>query len=774
MLTIEKIIKARSPQSVRDMNEDDEDVSFLDPDHLVFSVLIPSKHPTKQRIAYLWKRTRILMRTLSRLIKIWKDIQLYGLSQNHLETNFARRESEEIPTNFEVDKYLCHPESKFIKAWSFIILLLLIYTASVVPYRLCFIEETIMSWFILENIIDSLFFCDIIVTFNSSYHDEEMKLVCKRKDIALNYIKHWFFIDLTACIPVQLLISSGTDYNKLIRIARIPRLYRIFRFLKLLKFMRILRSIDFFNKLLELFKMTEGILRMIKFFMTVLLVIHVNGCIWYFIARIDDTNSETWLMRYNTVSMSDSDLYLMSIYFVMQTIATIGFGDIVPVTVFERIYALFLMIIGVGFYSYIVGNLSNIVKTLDNDFARIKSMLVGLNEFAKATKLPPQLKDKIKRYIETSSIPTVSSFSRESLIKELPTTLKKEVHIHMHKKIVGKILFFQDKDEQFIARFVAKMKNMELEAGECIYYFGDYAEEVYYICKGRVIMKSESGVVFKNYMQGSYFGELEVLNNISRKSTVQCVSPKATLMIITKRDFFVIMKDYPEVLSEIKATARFREQKIAEANSEIIKSIITSRELSKSKTCRDLENTGPKPMISRQGWKHFLKNSLGIGQSIDPPCELGDSVWDKYSNIRETQDLNKKYLSKNSLTELLERSSTTNFIPGPLPLIPLPIKTFARPYLKPRRDKNFRISDDFDTGKCSPMVSFAEYDDENIKKNKKENSIGDLLSDLRESEKIASERFLELTKELNEIYNQQLAIKAKLANFFVHNSSFNN
>lgn len=41
----------------------------------------------------------------------------------------------------------------------------------------------------------------------------------------------------------------------------------------------------------------------------------------------------------------------------MQTITTVGFGDIPCVSSSEKIYAMFLMIGGAAFYSFLVSNL---------------------------------------------------------------------------------------------------------------------------------------------------------------------------------------------------------------------------------------------------------------------------------------------------------------------------------------------------------------------------------------------------------------------------------
>jgi len=49
----------------------------------------------------------------------------------------------------------------------------------------------------------------------------------------------------------------------------------------------------------------------------------------------------------------------------MQTITTVGFGDIPCVSSSEKIYAIFLMIGGAAFYSFLISNLQgNFLKNL--------------------------------------------------------------------------------------------------------------------------------------------------------------------------------------------------------------------------------------------------------------------------------------------------------------------------------------------------------------------------------------------------------------------------
>jgi len=60
--------------------------------------------------------------------------------------------------------------------------------------------------------IDFLFIFDIFVNFICAYEDEETGiLVVSLRKISTNYMRSWFFIDLIAVLPVQLLEKIGEE-----------------------------------------------------------------------------------------------------------------------------------------------------------------------------------------------------------------------------------------------------------------------------------------------------------------------------------------------------------------------------------------------------------------------------------------------------------------------------------------------------------------------------------------------------------------------------------
>jgi hypothetical protein len=79
---------------------------------------------------------------------------------------------------------LLHPNGRIKSVWNIVLAILLLYTATVMPWRMAFIDTKMWDdWFIFELCIDGLFFIDFLVNCFSAYYDYEGVLVTDRKKI---------------------------------------------------------------------------------------------------------------------------------------------------------------------------------------------------------------------------------------------------------------------------------------------------------------------------------------------------------------------------------------------------------------------------------------------------------------------------------------------------------------------------------------------------------------------------------------------------------------
>jgi hypothetical protein len=69
-------------------------------------------------------------------------------------------------------------------------------------------------------------------------------------------------------------------------------------------------------------------------------------------------------------STSEGHKYVAALYFAVSTVATVGFGDIVAVTLREKVVALITMLIGASVFGYFMGSMSVMVQSANGTRAR--------------------------------------------------------------------------------------------------------------------------------------------------------------------------------------------------------------------------------------------------------------------------------------------------------------------------------------------------------------------------------------------------------------------
>lgn len=93
------------------------------------------------------------------------------------------------------------PDSKFKNVWNVIIIFYMLYTSSILPYRVCFVDTYSSFYYNFDLVMNVVFGLDILVSFFSAYYDDDNVLVTNNRYIAIYYLKGWFLIDLVSVFP---------------------------------------------------------------------------------------------------------------------------------------------------------------------------------------------------------------------------------------------------------------------------------------------------------------------------------------------------------------------------------------------------------------------------------------------------------------------------------------------------------------------------------------------------------------------------------------------
>ena len=113
--------------------------------------------------------------------------------------------------------YFFYPDETIFMIWETILTAVLLNSVFITPYTLAFpnTQDDDKSFGYFLNFIDIMFYIDLFATFFKAYQREDFAMEHDLKNVAVNYIKGWFFLDLISVLPFDVAIVKSTLYRSL-------------------------------------------------------------------------------------------------------------------------------------------------------------------------------------------------------------------------------------------------------------------------------------------------------------------------------------------------------------------------------------------------------------------------------------------------------------------------------------------------------------------------------------------------------------------------------
>ena len=284
------------------------------------------------------------------------------------------------------------PYSSFRIKWDALLLGLITYTCVFTPLQTSMIDmipernENLLSILrVLDFAIDVIFGFDFILSFNFAYFDEvegAKTLTRERSATFLHYLKTpRCLLSLVSLVPlvVDILIYGNirTQKGNDSTIERSVSVCGVLRTLRIALSARSFDSLDHYIRSLGV-SINSSMSRMAVLLFFFVMGVSISGCFYFFVAchSIGNKCHRTWLgeISYNSswavvdtqVGVPWETQFSRSIYFAMQTLFTIGYGDsVVPISSNEVLVACSLMYIGQFAYACIIANLSSLMGNMN-------------------------------------------------------------------------------------------------------------------------------------------------------------------------------------------------------------------------------------------------------------------------------------------------------------------------------------------------------------------------------------------------------------------------
>jgi len=341
----------------------------------------------------------------------------------------------------------------------------------------------------------------------------------------------WLIVDLVAVIPFRVLPGGALfELLRLLKLARVAQLMRRWR-----------------GQAVQ----NAQILRLVFFVCWLFIIAHWLACGWLAIGGID-------------MEADEFSKYLRALYWCITTLATVGYGDIVPKTNLQTVYAMVVMLLGVGVYGYVIGNVTNLVANIDLAKTHYRENMERLAAFMRYRNIPPTLQRRLRDYYAYLWENRLG-YDESTILADLPESLRTEVALFLRRDFIEHAPLFQGASHELVREMALQLRPVVFTPGDLIFRAGQYGYNMYFISRGTVeIIAPDGTTVLTTLTDGQFFGELALLFSQPRTASVRAVD-YCDLYTLDKDTFERVLMRYPEFAAHIKEEADRRSPQTTQA-----------------------------------------------------------------------------------------------------------------------------------------------------------------------------------------------------------------
>ena len=399
------------------------------------------------------------------------------------------------------------PTSGVKTAWSLVMAILICYCGVAVPMEIAFDRSLKLSmgdtgwevWEAVNLVIDCSFLVDIAISFRTGYIVEG-KMVKDGTQIATNYLRGGFVIDLLGSFPINFFLAltsdDGTDGGGTARLNRNLRLLRIVklnRLLRLSKLSRALKSVE------QVIRFNPSALRLCKLMLLMLACCHWMGCAWWLVSDLELSETATPTVPFNDWQPSAELLQSPTLgpqfaaAFVWGTgmvTATVPY-DILPATEAEAYVTSICLSLGLLLNAFVIGSMASALSSIDSKKQVCAGRLETIGSYLQLHHVKSELRAKILEYYEY-----LYTSSQSVEMSDLPPALATRLALTIHRKVVTRSPFFTALSDVALLGVLKALTPTVHVPQDVLAAEGSLLHAVFFIKKGQVLL-SHGGVAHR-------------------------------------------------------------------------------------------------------------------------------------------------------------------------------------------------------------------------------------------------------------------------------------
>ena len=290
---------------------------------------------------------------------------------------------------------------------------------------------------------------------------------------------------------------------------------------------------------------------MIKIVLFFILFLHIVSSLWIFIGNQNNLNhNNEWIYYYNFTENTIFSQYILSLYFSLTTLLTVGYGDIVPRNSLERVFIIGCLIFGCLIYSFLISIVSSLFTNKHAKKVLLENKLTILDSLRREYKLDYYLVRYIERHIKFHFKNWHGD--KEELINNLPYSLKVLLHLKIYENLLVKIDFFQNIDnKKFLLSFTSKLRTIKYFKNETILDVNDKIQDIFFVNQGGFTVNFPIDVIdckLAKISEGKNYGNILMYMYNRSPYRLEVYSSSCTLVCLSEYDFKNLKLEFENII----------------------------------------------------------------------------------------------------------------------------------------------------------------------------------------------------------------------------------
>ncbi|KAL4486170.1 hypothetical protein ABPG72_012223 [Tetrahymena utriculariae] len=283
------------------------------------------------------------------------------------------------------------PQSKLIKTWDSILMLLIMFFTLLLKLEL-FFGMNITKFYLLYNILLVFSIIDIFVELNTGVV-QKGNVINDKKFIFKSYIKNILFFDFFGNLSIIVIIFNfeSSDYLKL-----------LINFLFLFKWVKITKILKEVTYYYSYEKNHKNLVDLLKLLFFVIGICHIFCLFWHGLGQlsINRGDNRNWIQSKNLLDASTFQRYIYSFYFLAVTMATVGYGDVTPQNNIEVLFTTITIFVTCIVYAFSINTIGSIIENIEKKDKKYKENLQIIHGVMREENVSRELKIKISNCIK--------------------------------------------------------------------------------------------------------------------------------------------------------------------------------------------------------------------------------------------------------------------------------------------------------------------------------------------------------------------------------------